>query len=215
MQILHLDANREMRGGQWQVLRLIEGLAAAGVESTLLARRGAAVRPGARARPARGAAGPAAPLLASRRCDLVHAHDARATRWRLAAGRPLVVSRRVAFPLRSRWKYGRPRHYLAVSEFVSGVLEAAGVPPEKIDVVYDGVPLLEPARGAAILAPDNRDDPQKGAALAAKRRGWRESTCSFRPPWSATWRRPRFSSTSPTAKASVRACCWPCRRACR
>ena len=30
-----------MRGGQWQVLRLVEGLAAAGVESTLLAREGA------------------------------------------------------------------------------------------------------------------------------------------------------------------------------
>ena len=30
-----------MRGGQWQVLRLIEGLAAAGVESTLLARQDA------------------------------------------------------------------------------------------------------------------------------------------------------------------------------
>ena len=42
MRILHLDAGREMRGGQWQVLRLIEGLAAAGVESTLLARRGCA-----------------------------------------------------------------------------------------------------------------------------------------------------------------------------
>ena len=39
MRILHLDAGREMRGGQWQVLRLIQGLAAAGVESTLLARR--------------------------------------------------------------------------------------------------------------------------------------------------------------------------------
>ena len=41
MRILHLDAGREMRGGQWQVLRLIEGLAAAGVESTLLAREDA------------------------------------------------------------------------------------------------------------------------------------------------------------------------------
>ena len=28
MRILHLDAGREMRGGQWQVLRLVEGLAA-------------------------------------------------------------------------------------------------------------------------------------------------------------------------------------------
>ena len=45
MRILHLDAGREMRGGQWQVLRLIEGLAAAGVESDAAgARGGAAVR---------------------------------------------------------------------------------------------------------------------------------------------------------------------------
>jgi len=41
MRILHFDAGKEMRGGQWQVLRLIEGLAAAGVESTLLARENA------------------------------------------------------------------------------------------------------------------------------------------------------------------------------
>ena len=38
MRILHLDAGKELRGGQHQVLRLIAGLAAAGVESTLLAR---------------------------------------------------------------------------------------------------------------------------------------------------------------------------------
>ncbi len=41
MHILHLDAGREMRGGQWQVLRLIAGLAAEGIESTLLARQDA------------------------------------------------------------------------------------------------------------------------------------------------------------------------------
>ena len=39
MRILHLDAGREMRGGQWQVVRLIRGLTAEGVESTLLAPR--------------------------------------------------------------------------------------------------------------------------------------------------------------------------------
>ena len=48
MRILHLDAGREMRGGQWQVLRLIEGLAAAGVESTLLAREDAPLYAAAR-----------------------------------------------------------------------------------------------------------------------------------------------------------------------
>ena len=40
MRILHLDSGREMRGGQWQALRLMEGLAAAGVDQTLLARAG-------------------------------------------------------------------------------------------------------------------------------------------------------------------------------
>ena len=55
MRILHLDAGREMRGGQWQVLRLIEGLAAAGVEIDAAgARRRAAVRGGAPAGLARG-----------------------------------------------------------------------------------------------------------------------------------------------------------------
>ena len=43
MRILHLDArNDEMRGGQWQVLRLIEGLAAAGVEVHPAGARGCA-----------------------------------------------------------------------------------------------------------------------------------------------------------------------------
>jgi len=50
MRILHLDAGREMRGGQWQVVRLIEGLAGAGVESTLLARTGAPLAVAARER---------------------------------------------------------------------------------------------------------------------------------------------------------------------
>jgi len=50
MRILHLDAGREMRGGQWQVLRLIEGLAGAGVGSRLLARAGAPLDSAARER---------------------------------------------------------------------------------------------------------------------------------------------------------------------
>jgi hypothetical protein len=77
----------------------------------------------------------------------------------------LVVSRRVAFPVRSRFKYRRASHYLAVSEFVKRVLQAGGVPEEKISVVYDGVPLLDPAYGTLLMAPAS-DDPQKGAALA-------------------------------------------------
>ncbi len=168
MRILHLDAGREMRGGQWQVLRLIEGLAGAGVESTLLARPHAPLAVAARERGWRvEPLGLARAAMLARRHDLVHAHDARThTLGVIARGAPLLVARRVAFPVGSRWKYRRARHYLAVSEFVKRVLMAGGVPEEKISVVYDGVPLLEASAGNRVLALANFDDPQKGAPVA-------------------------------------------------
>jgi len=168
MRILHLDAGREMRGGQWQVLRLIEGLAAAGVESTLLARAGAPLAGEARQRGWRvEPLGLVRAAMLARRHDLMHAHDARThTLGAILRGAPLVVSRRVAFAVGSRWKYGRARHYLAVSEFVQRALMAGGVPEEKISVVYDGVPVLEEAAGARVVALANFDDPQKGAPVA-------------------------------------------------
>ena len=153
MRILHLDAGREMRGGQWQVLRLVEGLAAAGVESTLLARPEAplfiaARKQGWRVEPLNVARA----LGCLRSHTLIHAHDARShSLGAFLRGRPLVVSRRVAFPVGSRWKYGRARRYLAVSEFVKQVLMQGGVPETKIGVVYDGVPVLEVSRGTQVL----------------------------------------------------------------
>ncbi|HTS61214.1 MAG TPA: glycosyltransferase family 4 protein [Candidatus Acidoferrales bacterium] len=153
MRILHLDAGSEMRGGQWQALRLIEGLAAAGWESTLLARPegalfGAVRRLGYRVQPL----GLAHAVALLRHHDLIHAHDARSHSLGLfLRGKPLVVSRRVAFPVGSRWKYGRASRYLAVSEFVKGVLQRGGVAEEKIAVVYDGVPLLDPAHGENVV----------------------------------------------------------------
>jgi glycosyltransferase involved in cell wall biosynthesis len=170
MRILHLDAGREMRGGQWQVLRLIEGLADAGIESTLLARESgplfaAARKQGWRVQPL----GLANAVLHLRRHDLIHAHDARThTLGAIVRGRPLVVARRVAFPVGSRWKYGRAARYIAVSEFVKGILMAGGVPEQKISVVYDGVPVLEQSQGDRILTLANAADPAKGAPLAAE-----------------------------------------------
>jgi hypothetical protein len=81
-----------------------------------------------------------------------------------------VVARRVAFPVRSdfvaRWNYRQPRLFLAVSNHVAGCLRAAGVPEERIEVVYDGVPLpLEPSVGGGLIAP-RTSDPKKGMALA-------------------------------------------------
>ena len=158
MRVLHLDAGREMRGGQWQVLRLIEGLAAAGVESTLLARQDAPLYAAARKQGWRvEPLGITRALGCLRGHTLIHAHDARShTLGAFLRGRPLVVSRRVAFPVGSglvgsRWKYGRASRYLAVSEFVKNVLIRGGVPEEKISVVYDGVPTLEVSHGKQVL----------------------------------------------------------------
>jgi hypothetical protein len=163
MKILHLDSGREMRGGQWQALRLHRGLLAAGHESLLLTRKDSPLSDKARRE------GLPVGVIGSvwRGFDLVHAHDARShTRSALFARMPLVVSRRVAFPvsrsLVSRWKYSRPRLYIAISRHVAEQLPAG----KETVVVYDGVPVPdEPARGEDILIPETRD-PEKGMALA-------------------------------------------------
>jgi len=192
MRILHLDSGREMRGGQWQVLRLMEGLRRESVGCTLLSPRGSPLWDRARAlqldvRPL----SLWAIYRLSRQSDLIHAHDARthtlaavlaAALTTASNAPPLVVSRRVAFPIRSRWKYRQARHYAAVSQFVKGVMLDGGVREQEISVIYDGVPLGEPAAGgetqlqtglatrlearlATVVAPAS-GDPRKGTALA-------------------------------------------------
>ena len=172
MRILHLDSGRQMRGGQWQVLYLLEGLKEAGVACTLLARAGspllaAAISEGFTAKPLT--------LLTLNSIagehDLIHAHDARSHTLALAAPqRPLVVARRVAFPVRaswlSQWKYARACRYIAVSGHVQQTLLDAGVPAEKIAVIPDAV-TARPRSAAArdIILSLDFDDPMKGAAL--------------------------------------------------
>jgi glycosyltransferase involved in cell wall biosynthesis len=133
-----------MRGGQWQVLYLVERL-----ENAILSARGPLAERGL----------PSGSLFDQ--ADLIHAHDARShTRAVLANRKPLVVSRRVAFPVRrsflSRQKYERAAMYIAVSHFVADRLRDAGIPDSKIRVVYDGVPVpqapttAEPGRVIAL-----------------------------------------------------------------
>jgi hypothetical protein len=170
MKVLHLDSGREMRGGQWQVLRLHEALLAAGHESLLLAREGGPLLKAARECEALR---PARLRQLSGDFDLAHAHDARShTIAALLSKAPFVVSRRVAFPVKtsalSRWKYGRAHRYLAVSKYVAGILSQAGVDDSRIDVVYDGVEIpAMPANGEAVLTPFTLD-PAKGMALAER-----------------------------------------------
>jgi hypothetical protein len=174
IRVLHVDSGRSMRGGQWQVLLLARELAHAGVPQALLAPEGSPLL-----QRAREAGIPASPLgwralwRAARRCDVIHAHDARAHTMAVAAAwsKPLVVSRRVAFPVKtsllSRMKYARGSVYLAVSNFVSQQLASAGIPPEKIQVVPDAVELPPPPfpeERETIVALDS-GDPGKGGAL--------------------------------------------------
>ena len=154
MRVLHVDLGREMRGGQCQVLSLIDELRAHAVDQTLLGPFGEPF---------------SIPRLRAS-CDLVHAHCAKShTLAALFARAPLVVSRRVAFPIKrgllSRWKYSRPVLFLAVSNYVAGKLMEAGVPSRKIEVVYDGVRALPPStRTGPLIAPAS-NDPMKGSDL--------------------------------------------------
>lgn len=140
MRILHIDTGREMRGGQHQVVTLYRELDALGCEQLVLG--GSALRSlhgfeAASWRSVRRHAG---------RCDLLHAHDARAHTLAVlhGRGRPLVVARRVAFPIRrgpgSAWKYRVPARFIAISDHVAGVLAAGGVPRDKTVVVHDAAP---------------------------------------------------------------------------
>jgi hypothetical protein len=172
MRILHLDSGREMRGGQWQALRLHRGLIGAGHQSLLLAREGSPLLEAARQIPSpNDILHPLRLGLLSRAFDVVHAHDARShTLAALFSRVPFVVSRRVAFPVRdsalSRWKYRRPALFLAVSRYVAAQLRNAGVQENRIEVVYDGVAVpSQTADGDSILIPYTVDS-QKGMALA-------------------------------------------------
>ncbi len=162
-----------MRGGQWQALYLMRGLAAAGHQVRLLAPAESPLMEKALAdqidaRPL----GLAALANAASGVGLIHAHDARAHTLALLGGKPVVVSRRVAFPVRrgmgSRWKYARAAHYIAVSRCVKQILMDAGIAPERITVVYDGVPIRNPppkseGRSGAIAL--DSDDPGKCKSL--------------------------------------------------
>lgn len=172
MKVLHLDSGQALRGGQLQVLRLLEGLDRLGIEQTLLARGRLQRKTGA---------GPlrwSQVLTRARRADIIHAHDAHSHTLAalLAVGKPLVVSRRVAFPVKtgilSRLKYGIPSRFVAVSNHVKQTLINAGVAEAQIAVVYDGIDLPDQAptwkqwHDPPRVAVLGSDDPSKRTAAA-------------------------------------------------
>ena len=147
MRTLHVDSGREMRGGQWQALYLVERL----TDAVLLAHVGSPLFEEAARRKLDVRALTFRKLTAAaKQADLVHVHDARSHTLAAIAGvAPLVVSRRVAFPVKrgffSLWKYAGAALYIAVSKYVAARLMDAGIRGAKIRVVHDGVPIPEPA----------------------------------------------------------------------
>jgi glycosyltransferase involved in cell wall biosynthesis len=161
--VAHLDTGRSWRGGQAQVLLLLEGLRERGVESLLLAPPGPLLD---RARAAGIAARSWRPhgeldviaLLAAARalrgmdvahCHSAHAHAVGVPAARLARVPGTVVSRRVDFdvathPL-SRLKYRLPvDRYLCISHGVMDVMERAGVARSRLALVPSGVAFRDP-----------------------------------------------------------------------
>lgn len=159
--ILHLDAGREWRGGQRQVMLLADGLRSRGYEPLVVGAPGSPLVERLRARGIAAstirmradwdlvAARRLRSLMRTWRPDVVHAHDARSHAIALAAlfarrgiTVPLVVTRRVPFTPRGvAVKYGpRVAHFVAISGAVRDAMVAGGIDAGRIDVVYSGVP---------------------------------------------------------------------------
>lgn len=161
MKVLHVEAGRFLYGGARQVLYILEGLRARGVDNLLLCPPGAHIAAPAAAHatvlevPMRGDADIGFALrlrrlLDTHAPDLVHIHSRRgADLWggvgaRLA-GLPCVLSRRVDNP-EPRWlvaaKYRLFDHVITISEGIRQVLLSEGLARERVTCVRSA---LDPA----------------------------------------------------------------------
>lgn len=159
MKVVHVEAGRHLYGGALQVVFLLEGLQARGIESVLVCPPGAEV--GRRARelgidvremPLRGDHDlpfilRLVRLLRRERPDILHLHSRRGadTLGGIAgrlAGVPTVLSRRVDNP-EPRWlvavKYRLYDRVIVISEAIRRVLVAGRVPTEKVHCVHSAV----------------------------------------------------------------------------
>jgi len=161
LSLVHVDSERDWRGGQAQVELLVRGLAQRGHRVTLVTPRGSRLaerlagapieivadsprhewdfRAGLRLRR----------IVRERNADLIHAHSALShalvawLSWGGPKARPIAVSRRVDFPISnwfSRLKYRHPDcWYLAISTAVRDVLIRGGVAADRIFLAPSGV----------------------------------------------------------------------------
>ena len=159
MKIMHVETGRHFYGGAQQVIWLIEGLAARGVENLLVCPPDSGID-----RAARSAAIPVRnlrcsgdldlrfawrliKLAGSEKPDVVHCHSRRGADFlggqALAlAGIPAVLSRRVDHiepGLLARWRYRPFRRVIAISGHIATVLEDGGIQPERLEIIRSAV----------------------------------------------------------------------------
>ncbi|MBL4849459.1 MAG: glycosyltransferase family 4 protein [Planctomycetes bacterium] len=167
--ILHLNTEPTWRGGEQQVLYLLDGLAARGLPSEIIAQPGKPMAERAaksghvvHERTMHGEIDLPAALYIRRRIlageiNFVHAHTSHAhslgavaVRLTPAARRPkMIVARRVDFSIYRRSFFGLNGlkyrhgvdHYVTVSEAIRQVLISDGLPPEWITCVHSGIDL--------------------------------------------------------------------------
>lgn len=158
MKVLHVEAGRHLYGGALQVVFLLRGLQARGIDSVLACPTGSAIAgeaaPHARVvpMPMRGDAdlgltGRLRRLIRAERPDVVHLHSRRGSDvWGALAARlegvPVVLSRRVDNP-ESRFvvslKYRLYDEVVTISDGIRQVLRAEGVPEDKLHCVLSAV----------------------------------------------------------------------------
>jgi len=186
LRMLHLDSGGSLRGGQKQILLLLQGLQEQGHNVTL------GCRPGPLGEEARTRKIPVLPLplrgewdvpsawkiarsTKTHAIEIVHAHDARThgvARLSQALGMhaPLVVHRRVSFPVVSRfwnrWKYLRGvSAYFVVARGIGEGLEHLGVPKHRIHWVPSSVDLQALDRDLVAALPEGVPEPSAGEML--------------------------------------------------
>jgi glycosyltransferase involved in cell wall biosynthesis len=167
MHVAHLETGRHLYGGAGQVLYLLEGLATAGIRSTLICPPGSEIYTAANQAHhtvvPMGTAGDLDPALGLRLTswlnsaepDLLHVHSRRgADYWGgLAARRvniPAILSRRVDnpdVPVLGMLKYRLYRRVIAISGQIATQLRAAGLHDEQLRVVHSAIkpPTSSPA----------------------------------------------------------------------
>jgi glycosyltransferase involved in cell wall biosynthesis len=166
VKVLHVDTAAGWRGGQNQVLLSALGMATRGHEVAVACRAGGILEGRAQsagldvfALPFRGDWSPSAAIGLARLArriapDVVHAHDPHALAAALVVRAPRIASRRVDFAVKgraSRWKYARCERVVAVSEAVAAVLHRDGIAPDRVRVVYEGVPDRRPDPGGRAM----------------------------------------------------------------